>query len=185
MIWLGIVVFACTNIDDLFVLVAFFADPSFRPRQIVIGQFLGSVAIISLSLLGALCAVLIPHSHIGLLGLIPLGLGLWKLLATAPTNTPWVAARTLTIAAVTIANGGDNVGAYVPLFSTLQRRELLILVVVQLLMTGAWCALAHALVHAPVAGRWIRRIGSAALPWILIALGVYILVAHRTWLIFG
>ena len=40
-IGLGIIVFASTNVDDAFVLVTFFADKSFRVRDVVIGQYAG------------------------------------------------------------------------------------------------------------------------------------------------
>jgi hypothetical protein len=38
---LAIALFASTNIDDIFVLVGFFADARFRVRDILIGQYLG------------------------------------------------------------------------------------------------------------------------------------------------
>jgi hypothetical protein len=37
----GVALFTSTNIDDIFLLAAFFADPHLRPRNIVAGQFLG------------------------------------------------------------------------------------------------------------------------------------------------
>jgi len=184
-IWIGIVVFACTNIDDLFVLLAFFADPSFRAREIVAGQYAGIAALIALSLMGAFCALAIPATFIGLLGLLPLGIGLRKLWglwrgseAADVDRQPAVAktSKLFAVAAVTVANGGDNIGAYAPLFSTSTAVERGVLVAIFLGLTGLWCALAYALVSAPGLGRWIRRIGRSTLPCVLVGLGIYILV---------
>ena len=38
----GIVVFASTNVDDIFLLSAFFADSHLKPRNVVAGQFVGN-----------------------------------------------------------------------------------------------------------------------------------------------
>jgi cadmium resistance protein CadD (predicted permease) len=181
MLWIGIVVFACTNIDDLFVLLALFADPTFKTRQIIAGQYLGMLSLIALSLLVASCALVIPAGWIGLLGLIPLAVGIMRLFAGSGRPRASVASNVAAIAGVTIANGGDNIGAWAPLLASSTRIEILLLVATFLVLTGAWCILARALVNAPTAGRWIRRGGSRLLPWVLIGLGVYILVEHHAW----
>jgi cadmium resistance protein CadD (predicted permease) len=62
------VLFASTNVDDIFVLVGFFADPKFRARNIVLGQYAGIVMLFGLSLLGSLLSLVIPREYIGLLG---------------------------------------------------------------------------------------------------------------------
>ena len=46
---IAIVVFATTNIDDVFLLSAFFADPRLRSRAVVIGQFAGIGALVALA----------------------------------------------------------------------------------------------------------------------------------------
>jgi cadmium resistance protein CadD (predicted permease) len=43
----GPLAFLLTDIDDLFVLVAFFADRAIRPRHVVIGQFAGIAALLA------------------------------------------------------------------------------------------------------------------------------------------
>ncbi|MDQ3446820.1 MAG: cadmium resistance transporter, partial [Pseudomonadota bacterium] len=78
---IGIVVFASTNIDDMFLLAAFFADPQLRHRSIVIGQYLGIGALVLVSALSALLALAFPAGWVALLGIVPLLMGLRKLLA--------------------------------------------------------------------------------------------------------
>ena len=78
---IGIVVFASTNIDDLFLLAAFFADPRLRHRSIVVGQYVGIGALVLVSALAALLALALPAGWVALLGVVPLFLGLSRLRA--------------------------------------------------------------------------------------------------------
>ena len=67
----AIIAFAFTNIDDLVVLAFFFANPVFQVRQVVVGQYLGIVALVALNLLGYLAALLIPTGRVRFLGMLP------------------------------------------------------------------------------------------------------------------
>jgi len=88
---IGVVVFASTNIDDIFLLSAFFADPHLRPRSVVAGQFLGIGALVTASAVAALAAVVIPPGWSSLLGLVPaLARGAPPLRAAAlGSSIPW------------------------------------------------------------------------------------------------
>ncbi|WP_437932400.1 cadmium resistance transporter [Sorangium sp. So ce291] len=187
------VVFLSTNIDDILLLTAFFSDPDFTPRQVVAGQFLGIAALVLASVACALLAVRVPDGWIGLLGLAPLALGLrglWALrrgpgagededagdAGDADDQPRGRAARfrSLAVATVTVANGGDNLGVYIPLFSS-SPGLIPLHAAVFAVMTGALCALGHHLVNHPVLGSRIRRHGRVALPFVLIGLGLWIL----------
>jgi cadmium resistance protein CadD (predicted permease) len=180
---LAAVVFATTNVDDLFVLVGFFAA-RLRRRQIVSGQLLGIAALVAVSLAAALIAFVIPPAYVGLLGLAPLGIGLkkaWELSSRDGNNNDDARpagrgyGNVLTVAAVTIANGGDNIGVYTPLFAAQAGWEMLVTVGVFAVMTVAWCGAAEWLVQHPRLGKPIRRYGRLLQPLVLIALGVWIL----------
>jgi cadmium resistance protein CadD (predicted permease) len=69
---IAIVLFTSTNIDDVFVLLGFFADPQFRTRQVIIGQYLGITALFGVSALASLISLVIPAAYIGLLGFAPI-----------------------------------------------------------------------------------------------------------------
>jgi cadmium resistance protein CadD (predicted permease) len=189
----GMVVFASTNIDDIFLLAAFFADRRLAQRAVIIGQFVGIGALVLVSVIAAWLAVAVPEGWLSLLGLAPLLLGVAKLLALRQADaratheaeehrlqdTEHLAARRLhsqmlAIAAVTIANGGDNLGVYIPLFATTPR-AIPMYAAVFAVMTALWCVLGALLVHNPLVGSVIRRYGHVALPFVLIALGLYIL----------
>src|SRR5262249_30741024 len=76
----AVIVFATTNVDDLLVLAAFFASAVLQSRSIVIGQFLGIATLLAASALIACTAIVVPSGYVALFGLVPLGLGIAKLL---------------------------------------------------------------------------------------------------------
>ena len=181
---LGIALFATTNIDDVFVLLGFFSDPGYKARQVVIGQFAGIIALIVISVIGALVAGLIPTAYIGFLGLFPLAIGVRKLFALRklPTDEEEVPKKDLgdsnilSVAAVTVANGDNNIGVYIPVFAKRPHLEVAELCAVFLVMTAVWCAVAHSLVNRKAVGTVLRKYGRFLLPCVYIGLGAYILI---------
>ena len=79
------------------------------------------------------------------------------------------------IAAVTIANGGDNIGIYIPLFAMQTLQEKAIVIGLFLLMVGVWCGTALYLSKHPSVVRTIDKYGHMITPIVLILLGIYIL----------
>ena len=190
---IAIAAFVATDIDDLFLLAAFFADTRLHRLSIVIGQYLGIGALFLASVLAALFALTIPVGWIALLGLVPLLMGLAKLPALSAgavdaegdgearriQEQEHAAERRLglqavAVASVTIANGGDNLAVYVPLFAT-AFDAIATYALTFAVMTGVWCALGYLLVNNNILGSSIRRHGRVILPVVLIALGIYIL----------
>jgi cadmium resistance protein CadD (predicted permease) len=80
LIGLAIALFASTNVDDVLVLVGFFADPTFRDRDIVIGQYAGIAALFGVSVVASLLALVIPRAYLGLLGFAAILIGAKNLL---------------------------------------------------------------------------------------------------------
>jgi len=188
---IGIAAFASTNIDDLFLLAAWFAEARLRPRAIVLGQYLGIGALVLASALAAMLALAFPAGWVALLGVVPLLLGIARLLAlrtgsagagdehpTLPQEGGALRGQMLAVAGVTVANGGDNLGVYVPLFAA-DIKAIPAYALTFAVMTGIWCALGFLLVRHRVLGAAIRRYGHVLLPLVLIALGLYILRGAR------
>ena len=186
---LAAVVFAATDVDDLLILAAFFAERRIRPAAIVIGQFIGIGTLLLVSAAAAWLAIGVPPHCIALLGLLTLGMGLHALvkLRTAADDHEADEARAseegierrlhshaLAVAVVTVANGGDNLGVYIPLFAS-QPGALPVFAVVFAIGTAVWCWLAHFLVTHGRVGEAIRKHARVALPFVLIALGAWIL----------
>ncbi|PST64832.1 quaternary ammonium transporter [Rhizobium sp. SEMIA4064] len=183
---IAIVLFASTNVDDIFILLGFFADRKFRARQIVLGQYLGIATLCGVSAVASLISLVVPAAYIGLLGLVPIFLGLKKLWALRqgreeeddPEDHEKASighGNIIAVAAVTIANGGDNISIYTPLFATRTIDEIAIIAIVFALMTALWLAAAHFLVNHPTIGAPIRRYGHLIVPFVLMGLGILIL----------
>lgn len=182
----AIVVFASTNVDDIFVLLGFFADPKFRAKQVVIGQYLGIAVLYAVSVVASFLVLVIPATYIGLLGFAPIFFGfrrlweLWNGVETGdnPEDHEKASAGHSNIVAVTlvtIANGGDNISIYTPLFATRSAYEILAIGCIFAILTAAWLGAAHSLVNHPTLGAPIRRHGHRIVPFILIAIGILIL----------
>lgn len=187
---IAVMVFISTNIDDIFLLAAFFADKKLSPKSVVLGQFLGISALVAVSTLVAWMSLALPDGWISLLGLLPLYLGLKQVKSLwsdsdAESEDDEIQlqehqmersmhSQILAVAGVTVANGGDNLGVYIPMFAnSLSAIPLFVLVFAA--MTLVWCLLGHVLVNNKVFGHWIRRYGHKILPVVLILLGLDIL----------
>jgi cadmium resistance protein CadD (predicted permease) len=177
--------FAATDIDDLFLLMMFFSSRTFPPHQVVLGQFIGIGLLVAVSILCSLIALVVPIYIIGLLGLIPIAIGIKNLIEVrnSDKNSTQVVLKKiksyltfLTVAAVTVSNGGDNIGVYVPLFSKYNTvDQITMLTSVFIVMTAVWCITAYYLVNHPLLASRIRHTGTIIMPFVLIGLGIYIL----------
>jgi cadmium resistance protein CadD (predicted permease) len=184
LIGLAVVAFASTNIDDAFVLVGFFADKNFARHDVVIGQYAGICALYMISVMAAAISLVIPAAYIGLLGLAPILIGVKKLYylwRNPPTEDPLANTRghgrRLTVAAVTLANGGDNIAVYTALLATRQGFEVVpVIGVVFAVMTALWCLAAYWLVNHKALGTPIRAQAHRVVPFVLIGLGILILI---------
>ncbi|NMH78136.1 cadmium transporter [Pseudonocardia xinjiangensis] len=180
--------FAVTNIDDVLVLALFFGRAAGHrggATRVVIGQYLGFAAILAVSIVGALGAGLLPDAVIPYLGLLPLLFGMraaWQAWrhrddpedepASDGTGGPSI----LTVAAVTLANGGDNMGVYVPVLTATGNGGLVVYGVVFLVLVAVWCALGRFFATRPLVARALSRWGHILLPVVLIGIGLVILV---------
>jgi cadmium resistance protein CadD (predicted permease) len=186
LIGIAIVLFASTNVDDVFVLVGFFADRRFRPRDTVLGQYVGIAVLFSASVAASLLSLVIPLAYIGLLGVIPILIGGKKVLElyrqrNRTEETPEHHSdanrngRVATVALVALANGGDNIGVYTPSFAIRSAHEIIVIALVFVVLTALWCFVAHAIVNHPKLGSLIRQYGHRVTPVVLVGLGVLIL----------
>ncbi len=182
------VLFALTNIDDLVVLAVFFGRAGrHRPDQLRVaaGQYLGFFGILAVSIAGALGVSLLPPHAIPYLGRLPLALGIRAAWHAWPSQTsqdhdaetprdggPGV----LEVATVTFANGGDNVGAYVPVFAVAGAASISGYVGIFLVAVALWCAAGLFLASRPPVAKLLSRWGHVILPVVLITIGLAILV---------
>lgn len=202
----GLTSFAATNIDDIVILMLFFAqvNATFRIRHIVIGQYLGFSALIVASLPGFFGGLILPKAWIGILGLVPIAIGISHLvnrekdenqvqavsnefnrstanLSVGSTLGSLLAPQTYNVAAVTFANGGDNIGIYVPLFASSDPASLGVILGVFFLLKGVWCYIAYRLTRQPAVAHVLTRYGKKIVPFVLIGLGIFIIIESGTY----
>lgn len=84
--------------------------------------------------------------------------------------------KMLQVSAVTFANGGDNLGVYIPLFLSMGILEIGLTIIIFMIMTGFWCILGYILVNNRIVGDKLESYGHLVLPLILILIGVGILL---------
>ncbi|MFG2833015.1 cadmium resistance transporter [Streptomyces sp. NPDC048434] len=182
--------FAVTNIDDILILALFFAQGAGHrgsTRRIVLGQYLGFAAILAVAVAAAFGATFLPESAVPYLGLLPLALGLkaawqaWKNHRDGGGDEEKAQAKAggpspLEVAAVTFANGSDNIGVYVPVFATAGVGGMSVYAVVFLALVAVWCFAGRYFATRPVIAKALARWGHILLPLVLIAIGLLILV---------
>lgn len=88
--------------------------------------------------------------------------------------------QSFSVAAVTFANGGDNIGIYVPIFASSTAQSLSIILLVFFALVGVWCYIAHRLVQLPAIAQILTRYGNQLVPFVLIGLGLLILLDSHT-----
>ncbi|MBG6064263.1 cadmium resistance transporter [Micromonospora ureilytica] len=175
------VVFAATDIDDIVILTLFFvaARATGQPRtwEIVAGQYLGigALALASAVIAGGLLVV--PDPWTGLLGLLPIALGVRALRGSGDDQTPAVVTGALGVAGVTIANGADNVAVYVPVFRALGVADSAVFLLVFVLLIALWCVAGAWLGGHRRVVRLVERAGAWLVPTIFVAIGLVILVS--------
>ena len=182
----AVVLFFVTNIDDIIVLSLFFARGAGAPgttAKITAGQYIGFGAILVASVLVALGAnAFLPEGAIPYFGLIPLLLGLyaawqaWRNRDDDDDDDPGKAVAVWTVAAVTFANGGDNIGVYVPVFLTVGPAAIAAYAVVFLALVAVLVLVARYVATRRPIAEALERWEHVLFPLVLIALGIVILV---------
>ena len=197
----SIILYSGTAVDLLIILMLFFAKRKSRKDNINIylGQFLGSVSLIFLSLLFAFVLNYIPSKEIlGLLGLIPIFLGL-KVLLLGDSDGEAIAKDGLRkddknliflVAMITFAScGADNIGVFVPYFTTLNLANLIVTLLTFLVMIYLLVFSAQKLAQVPSVGETLEKYSRWFIAVVYLGLGIYILIENNSfdilWTILG
>ena len=188
----SIILYSGTAIDLLIILMLFFAKRKSRKDiiNIYLGQFLGSVSLILLSLLFAFVLNYIPSKEIlGLLGLIPIFLGL-KVLLLGDSDGEAIAKDGLRkdnknliflVAMITFAScGADNIGVFVPYFITLNLANLIVALLTFLVMIYLLVFSAQKLAQVPSVGETLEKYSRWFIAVVYLGLGIYILIENNS-----
>ena len=186
--------FAVTNVDDMFVLVTFFTEAStsqtLTPLKITLGQYVGFTVIVVISMIGFGISLAVPSEPIGFLGLLPILLGTWKFLGLvfedkeeeSEESSHAVLKSVFKVSSITVMNGGDNIGTYVPLFSQTRGAEIAVYVVTYYILLGVWCFIAYLVMRQKHILRVFQRYADLVIPFLYMGLGVYIVVQSDCYL---
>ena len=188
----SIILYSGTAVDLLIILMLFFAKRKSRKDiiNIYLGQFLGSVSLILLSLLFAFVLHYIPNKEIlGLLGLIPIFLGL-KVLFLGDSDGEAIAKEGLRkdnknliflVAMITFAScGADNIGIFVPYFITLNLANLIVALLTFLVMIYLLVFSAQKLAQVPSVGETLEKYSRWFIAVVYLGLGIYILIENNS-----
>jgi len=193
----AVTVFIATNLDDIFVLIAYFVHRDFNKVSVVLGQYIGVSLLIFISSFAYFFKFIIPPSYMGLFGILPIIIGLkslWSLRKDGSkdlskesytqnyhdknknSNSEVSINKTFKVASVTFSNGGDNIGVYAPLFAGMSIFPLVFTIVIFMFMIGLWCFIGYFMVSNRIVGNKLKRYGHIILPFILILIGLGVLL---------
>lgn len=191
-IFTAVAAYVATSIDYVIILLILFSQTMKKGqlKSIVIGQYLGTAILVGVSLLAAYSLTLVPSHWVGLLGLIPIYLGIrvWKreededdeenLLSRLSSGNPNRLFVTITV--ITLAAGGDNIGVYIPYFSTLNPSETVVMLVVFAILVAVLCYLSYRLAAVKTISETIENWERWIVPTVFIGLGILIMAENGT-----
>lgn len=179
--------FAATNIDDVVVLTVLFLASTrgtLAGWKVVVGQYAGFIALVAISVLAAAGLTIVPDKWVGLLGLIPLGIGLVGLVRALrrrgddddDDDSVVRAGGVLGVAGITIANGADNISLYTPVFRTTPIPDTVVTIAVFLVLVAVWCLVARFVGTNKTVTEALEKIEHWLVPAVFTGLGLYILI---------
>ena len=204
----GAAVALATTFDDNIYLTSFFGRVSrtFRPRHVVVGEFLGLTILISISLVGYFVGMIVSDMWVGLLGVLPIMIGIHQLMGKEDDENSdvieevekvhtevgrprikqslWSTIRdpkTHRVTAVHVSNGGNNVAVYIPLFASSSLPSLGVILTMCYMTIGFWCFCSYNLTRFPGISVLIARYGRKIAPFVLIYLGFSIIIKSQSY----
>ena len=189
----ALAVYISTSIDYLFILLIIFSQNHTKKglRQIFFGQYLGTGILVAISLFAAYVLNFIPQDWIiGLLGLIPIYLGIRvafvgeeeeeegevveKLGSRGTNRLFW------TVSLITIASGGDNLGLYIPFFTSLSFSEIVTSLIVFAISVAVLCYISYKFAKISFVSETLEKYERIIVPIVFIGLGIFIMIENGT-----
>jgi cadmium resistance protein CadD (predicted permease) len=183
--------FVATSLDNLIILVVLLGAAPQRRGAILLGYISAAIGVMVVAAIGVAVGAWISPALIGYLGLAPLLLGLYLLYqyyrgtaaAELPEQDPTQGSEArnwLSSFLLMFSNSGDSVALFLPLLAESGRESLLWIVSLFLVFALAWAALSLLIAGEPRIARRIEQRGAALVPWIMMAVGLYILLDTGT-----
>jgi cadmium resistance transport/sequestration family protein len=185
----AIVSYIATSIDYIVILVVLFAQMKSRIKDIVLGQYIGFTVLIIISLLASFGLAFIPQQWIGLLGLIPIFIGLKVFFEKEDEedeeeeiveSTNRFSSLILSVAAIMLAAGGDNLGVYIPYFTVLNTIELIVTIVIYYVAAAVLLYLCQRVSAVKGISETVEKYEKIIVPIVFLALGIMIMFENGT-----
>lgn len=178
---LGVLAYGSTNLDNILILASISRAPG-ALGPLKTGFFLASVAVLLLSMSFIALGLLLPASSLGYLGIIPIALGLKQLITHAneqqASTTALLGAGQ--VATMLLANSSDTVAAFGPLMAE-SEPVVVVTLVFSFVVSAAFSLWLVKKLQARVGERaWLDTLAAKGTPFIMIAMGVYILMNTTT-----
>jgi cadmium resistance protein CadD (predicted permease) len=177
--------FIGTNLDNLLLLVAMYSRYEQRAGIVTAGYFTGMILIGVITLIIGEVGDIIPLAYLGLLGVVPMMMGvlsLWKLFrSTQPGEVASVAAADTRLAvffaliSTQLSNSADSIIMFSALYADSSDPSDYMVAPTFLAMAGVFAGVAYYSVKHPKLSRFLSRYGQYVTPFILILVGYYIL----------
>lgn len=197
---MAFVSFVSTNIDDIVILMLLFSQTNniMKINHVVIGQYLGIGVLTMVSIIGALGVSVVPDEYVGLLGLVPIYLGIKAYVDHKKEENKneekndtqdnrkinvikgFINPSIFKVFSLTLANGGDNIGIYIPLFAGKSLVDILVTVIIFIILTAMWCFIGLRLSKHSFVKKNIEKYQHIFVPIIFICLGISILMKNGT-----
>ncbi|QAV25369.1 cadmium resistance protein CadD [Neobacillus thermocopriae] len=195
----AIAAYIATSIDYIVILIVLFSQFKKKKdgtRNIVLGQYMGFTLLIVISLLAAFGLAYVPQKWIGLLGLVPIFIGLKVLFEHEEEgdededeeiieSTNRFSKLFLSVAFISIAAGGDNLGVYIPYFTTLSTLELVTTLTIFYVLSVVLLYFCSRLSAIKGVSETVEKYEKIIVPIVFVALGIMIMVENETvnWLL--
>jgi cadmium resistance protein CadD (predicted permease) len=183
----AVAAFVGTNLDNAAVTTAMVATaPAERSTRIAAGQVIGFIVLVAVAAATAVALFEFSVRTIGLLGLVPLALGLLGLAGLRHRGSRPDPARravgsgALAAMLITIGSGGDNLAVYIPLFKVAGAAGLVSIAVVFVLGEVLLTLFVLGSGRHPRLRTLVGRAGVFATPLLYVVIGVAVLLGAGT-----
>jgi cadmium resistance protein CadD (predicted permease) len=176
--------FIGTNLDNLLLLTAMYSRYERQALMVTAGYFTGMALVGGIAVIIGEAGDYIPLAYLGLLGVIPITMGvvsLWKLFRNKGNMEdagPVVDSKGLTVflALITtqLSNSADSIIAFSALLAESTDRSDFLITPTYLAMIGIFSGVAYYSLRHKKLSEFLERYGQYVTPFILILVGLYI-----------